>query len=63
MTLYKNILHHPTSSVLAKALNQNSMDFDFLFWVKSNRDWTGIEVISEINIVVAKEGITFPPYQ
>jgi|SRR5450432_321152 len=55
-----NILQHPTPSVLAKGFNQNSIDFELLFWVKSNWDMAKSEVISEIETLFAKEGIAFP---
>jgi potassium-dependent mechanosensitive channel len=55
-----NILQHPTPTVMAKEFNQNSIDLELLFWVKSNWDMTKSEVISEIETLFAKEGIAFP---
>jgi potassium efflux system protein len=55
-----NILQHPPPTVLAKGFYEKSIDFELLFWVKSNWASAISEVISEIEIVFEKEGIDFP---
>jgi potassium-dependent mechanosensitive channel len=55
-----NILQHPTPTVVAKGFSQNSIDLELLFWVNANWDMTKGEVISEIETLFTKEGITFP---